>query len=135
MAIDFTTAVGKVRLITADFDDVPLLSDAFIEGYLGLHKWAADAPTVFTDQLLWLASADILEAMATTESLLSKKITTQDLSTDGPAVAADLRKQAATLRGKAAQRDAEEQAAAAEDVFMIVPQGGYGKPEGAERYW
>ena len=52
-------------------------------------------------------AADALDAIATSEVLLSKKITTQDLSTDGPAVAAELRKQAAALRARARAELAE----------------------------
>lgn len=49
---------------------------------------------------LW-GAADALDAIATTEVLLSKKLQTKDLSTDGPAVAAELRKQATALRTRA----------------------------------
>ena len=52
-------------------------------------------------------AADALDAIATSEVLLSKKIITQDLSTDGPAVAAELRKQAAALRARARAELAE----------------------------
>lgn len=48
-----------------------------------------------------LGAADALDAIASSEVMLSKKITTQDLATDGPAVAAELRKQAAALRARA----------------------------------
>lgn len=45
-----------------------------------------------------LAAAAALDIIATSEVLVSKKIRTQDLQTDGPAVATVLREQAATLR-------------------------------------
>ena len=54
-----------------------------------------------------LAAADALDVLATSEVRLSKKITTQDLETDGPAVAAELRKQAAALRDRYARQRAE----------------------------
>ena len=54
-----------------------------------------------------LAAADALDVLATSEVRLSKKITTQDLETDGPAVAAELRKQAAALRDRYARQQAE----------------------------
>lgn len=132
MAIDFTSAVGKIRLKTSDLGDPPIVDDAVLQGYLGLYQWNPSTPNSFTDQMVWRASADVLDAMATTESLLSKKLTTQDLSTDGPAVAADLRKRAAQLRSEA---DAQDVADAGQDVFTIVPMGGYRRPEAAERYW
>ena len=55
----------------------------------------------------WSAAADALEVIAVSEVLVSKKIRTQDLSTDGPAVAAELRKQAAGLRARADQQSAK----------------------------
>ena len=54
-----------------------------------------------------LAAADALDVLATSEVRLSKKITTQDLTTDGPAVAAELRKQAEALRARYTQQKAE----------------------------
>ncbi len=54
-----------------------------------------------------LAAADALDVLATSEVRLSKKITTQDLTTDGPAVAAELRKQAEALRARYARQKAE----------------------------
>ncbi|TVU61578.1 hypothetical protein FQP90_13640 [Paenarthrobacter nitroguajacolicus] len=90
MAIDFTTDVGKVRLLIADLDeDAFLLPADVIGGYL-----------VLNDDAVLLAAADSLDAIATSEVLLAKKIRTQDLSTDGPAVAAELRAQAAKLRDR-----------------------------------
>lgn len=46
-------------------------------------------------------AARLLRRMATDENLLSKKITTQDLSVDGVAVAAELRAQADALDAEA----------------------------------
>lgn len=104
---DYTTPLGKVRLLTADLDEAsPMLSDEILLGYLGLHS-----------DNHYLAAADALDAMATSEVLLARKIRTQDLSTDGPAVAAELRKQAISLRIKAAEIDDELSAG----YFEIVP--------------
>lgn len=50
-----------------------------------------------------MGAAAALDVIATSEVLLSKKLTTQDLSTDGPAVAEALRKQAAALRARATE--------------------------------
>ncbi|MFC0623231.1 hypothetical protein [Kribbella deserti] len=51
------------------------------------------------------AAAQALETMAANEAMVSKKIRTQDLSTDGPAVAKELRELAAELRRQAADGD------------------------------
>ncbi|WP_341394062.1 hypothetical protein [Arthrobacter sp. G119Y2] len=118
MAIDFSTPIGRVRLLTADLDEsAPLLTDEHLRGYLELHSGNVNR-----------AAADVMDAMATSESLLARKIRTQDLQTDGPAVATDLRKRAAELRARA---DAED-AASLGDVFEVIPFHPYGKPEGAE---
>lgn len=84
-----TDAVAYVRLLIADTSSDPILSDDEIRLLLA----NASGPL--------LAAADALDIIASAELLLSKKLTTQDLSTDGPAVAAELRKQAAALRARA----------------------------------
>ena len=118
MAIDFTTPIGQVRLQIADLDEAAfLLSDEHLTGYLSMNA----------DSVL-RAAADALDAIATSETLLGKKIRTQDLQTDGPAVATDLRKKAAELRARAEAEDA----ASLGDVFEVIPFHPYCKAEGAE---
>lgn len=118
MAIDFNTPIGRVRLLTADFDESALiLTDAMVTAYLSMN-----------DQNQYRAAADALDAMATSEVLLSKVIRTQDLATDGPKVAADLRGKAASLRAKA---DREDEADGS--FFDIVPFYGSTGYEGEER--
>ncbi|MGV0109830.1 hypothetical protein [Arthrobacter sp. CP30] len=122
MAINYGEPVGRVRLLIADLDeDAFIFQDEHLNAYLSLN-----------DENQQRAAADALDAMATTESLLSKAIRTQDLATDGPKVAADLRKRAAQLRAKA---DADDAAAADQPFFEIVPFGSSFKPEGAEYRW
>lgn len=120
MAVDYTTPLGQVRLLTADLDDsAPLIADAVLLGYLTLQ-----------DGNVHRAAADALDAMSTSEVLLSKKIRSQDLQTDGPAVAAELRKQAVALRARAdvlvAQADA--------GYFEIIPMADL-YAEATERPW
>ncbi len=92
---DLGTDVGKVRLITTDVDAAyPLHTDAEILAFLALEGGN-----------LKRAAAAQLEAIATSEALISKKISTQDLSTDGPAVSADLRTRAKALREQADNED------------------------------
>ena len=61
--------------------------------------------------------AAALRTIAASEVLVSKKIRTQDLQTDGPAVSAELRALAARYRARAAEIDA---AADEWDGFDIV---------------
>lgn len=87
--------LAYVRLLIADTADDPILSDDELQIIMGrtMHPL--------------LAAADALDIIATSEVLLGKKITTQDLSVDAPATAAELRKQAAALRKRVADQTAE----------------------------
>lgn len=114
--------IATVRLLIADTatDEADrLLTDAQVTSFLTLNS----ANTR-------LAAADALEAIAVSEVLVSKKIRTQDLTTDGPAVAAELRRLAALHRDLAAK--AEDDAAGWDgfDVVATVPASV--RPEAAE---
>lgn len=124
MPTDFKTPLGKVRLLIADLAEPSKISDEILEGYLGLYE---DADPKCAE---WRAAADALDAMGTSELLESKKIRTQDLSTDGPAVAAALYKKAAELRARADEADD-----AGAIFFDVIPNGCARGPEGAESRW
>lgn len=116
MALDFDTPEGKVRLKISDFDEANLIfTDSQIKGYLSLN-----------DSNVSFASADALDAIATTELLLSKKIRTQDLSTDGPSVAKELRELAKRIRE-------DEKQALNDGFFDFIPNGPRLSAEGVER--
>ena len=111
--------IDYVRLLIADQGMPPLLEDY----QLGLLIDQGGS-TLY-------GAADALDAIATSEVLLAKKITSQDLTTDGPAVAAALRQQATALRAradKAVSRVAEEAWG-----FTAFRPGHPGTPELAER--
>lgn len=112
---DYTSPVMQVRLLIADLDTAnPVLTDDQVGGYL----------TVEGDNVK-LAAASALEAIASSEALVSKVIKSRDLSTDGPAVAKSLREHAASLRAQAADED--------EGFFDIVDFGPHAGPELTER--
>ncbi len=91
ITLDPAEPVGQVRLLTTDQDEAfPLHTDAQIEAFLAMEGGNVKR-----------AAAAQLEAISTSEALVSKKISTQDLSTDGPAVAKDLRERAKLLRSQA----------------------------------
>lgn len=121
---DYTTPTGKVRLLIADLADPPLLSEEVLQGYLALNE-SEDAQIG-----VLRAAADALDAIATSETLISKKIRTQDLTTDGPAVAADLRKRAAQLRHQAIDKEAE-----LNSFFGVEPLGYPPSHEAEEARW
>lgn len=112
--------IEDVRLLTGDLDpENQLFDDDKVQSLLNLTGGNA-----------YRAAAEALRVMARSEVMISKKITTQDLSTDGPAVAAELRKQAAELDAKA---DALESGESAYAAFIPGPGSGGGYPEGVER--
>ncbi|MBN6054520.1 hypothetical protein JYK22_21440, partial [Nonomuraea sp. RK-328] len=87
MAIDYSTDVGRVRLLIPDTDEQnALLNDPQIDALLDMEGGVK------------LAAAAALDIIASSEVLVSKVITTQDVSTDGAKVAAELRDRAAELR-------------------------------------
>lgn len=100
--VDPTTDIGMVRVLATDVDvAAPLFTDAQIEAFLTLEGSVK------------AAAALALETIAVSEVLISKKIKTLDLSTDGPAVAKELRERAAALRKQVTD------AATAADAFAF----------------
>lgn len=86
--MDFTTDIGRVRLLVADLDPTaPCFTDEMYQALLDMNHGSVN-----------LAAATALETLAANEALVSKRIRTQDVQTDGPAVAAELRAQALRLR-------------------------------------
>ena len=108
--IDYGSPVGQVRLLIPDEDEGSLLlDDAKIAGYLAME--GGDVK---------LAAAQALDAIASSEVLISKKITTEGgMSTDGPAVAAELRQRAEGLRQQVADGVGDEDAGF--DVVDFAP--------------
>ncbi|MFY1595486.1 hypothetical protein [Micromonospora sp. WMMD737] len=90
--LDPATPIGMVRLLITDVNEhEPLFEDGQLAALLAAEGDKAK-----------LAAASALEVIARSELLIAKKISTQDLSTDGPAVASELRAQATSLREQAA---------------------------------
>jgi hypothetical protein len=101
LQMDPTTDVGLARLLIPDNDeDHPLFEqDAQITAFLTLS--GGDVR---------LAAAQALDVIASSEAMVSKKIRTQDLATDGPAVAAELRARATELRRQVAEGEGTDDA-------------------------
>lgn len=92
---DTATDTGRVRLLITDRDSSnQTFSDEEIAAFLTLSG------SVFR------AAAQALDVIATNEALVQKRIKTLSLQTDGPAVAAELRKQAEALRERDNETDA-----------------------------
>jgi len=91
---DLSTDIGKIRLLITDTDiSNATFTDEEISVFLGL--------TINDDgNDIYYAAAEALDTIARSEVLTQKRIKLLDLQTDGPAVAAELRKQAERLRQK-----------------------------------
>lgn len=116
--LDPTSPVGQLRLLTSDSQlrtdpndpSAPAAyyyPDVMLEGFLAMN-----------DGWLKLAAADVLMAFATNEALVSKKIRTEDLQTDGPAVAAELRRGADSYRAEG-KLEREESDASAGSIVAV----------------
>lgn len=102
----------RVRLLIVDTDPANrLFSTLQIDDFLALNNGSVRR-----------AAAQALDAIAANEALISKKITTQDLSTDGPAVARELRALATSLRAQADAGDGDAESTGFEVVeFELYP--------------
>lgn len=97
----------QVRLLIGDTEN-QIFSDTELSTFLELCGGS-----------VYRAAADALDTIASSEALLSKKITTQDRSTDGPAVADALRKHADALRARANEEEDTED----DPYAMVFPTG------------
>lgn len=122
--LDPTTGVGLVRLLIPDTDVENLLfTDAHITAFLSLEGGVPKR-----------AVAAALDTIASNEAMVGKVIKTQDLSTNGPAVAAELRARATELRRQVNEDDPET--AGGLDIIDFRPPFNRRYPaEGAEPEW
>lgn len=119
MAAD-TTARGQLRLLIADTGTTSILTDDEVDGFLALHGVTNPTDPGASLVAVKRAAADALDAIASSEALVSKKVRTQaGVSTDGPAVAAALRAHASQLRAQA--DTAEADAAPVFEVAEFTP--------------
>lgn len=105
---DYTTAVGQVRLLIPDVEQLgdlanPLatasyiFSDPQIQAFLSLYS-----------NNVKRAAAQAKLVLATSEALINKVIKTDDLATDGAKLAQELRAQAQMLMAEADKDDTED---------------------------
>lgn len=110
---DYTTAVGQVRLLIPDTEQLDnldstseyIFNDSQIQAFLSLYSNSVKR-----------AAAQAKLVLATSEALINKVIRTADYQTDGAKLGAELRAQAADLRAEADKDDQED----AFDEFTIV---------------
>lgn len=121
---ELTSPVGRVRKYIPDLEmlDDPknpeadpeyYFSDAEVMGFLTEYAKDLADPTRYH---VMFAAADAIDALANNEALVLKKIKTEDLETDGAAVANALRTGARNLRTRAKEEEAEDHM-----MFDIIP--------------
>jgi hypothetical protein len=109
---DFTSDVAKVRALIPDIEELPhsadpsgpvefIFSNAHLQVFLDLNEGS-----------IRYAAADACEVLGTSEALILKVITTEDLSTDGAKLMAQYMARAAMLRTTAIDEV---------DGFNVVP--------------
>jgi hypothetical protein len=124
--IDFTSAVGRVRKYIPDVVQLPdpadpngpvsfMWSDEQIQSFVD-DEWYDDVNEP-SPAAIWRAAASVMIATANNENLILKKLVTEDLQTDGPAVAKAMLLAAEVLIKRAATVGA---AAGDDEVFLIV---------------
>lgn len=106
-------ALGYVRLLISDTDGA-VFSDAEVLAVMARESGEK------------LAAARLMEIIADNESLIAKVIRSQDFATDGPKVAADLRRSANQLR---AEHLGESEAADLTGGIAVVDYAPYGYPK------
>jgi hypothetical protein len=105
---DYTTAVGQVRLLVPDTEQLGdlaapsnpvayIFSDPQIQAFLSLYG-----------NNVKRAAAQAKLVLATSEALINKVIKTDDLATDGAKLAQELRAQAQMLMAEADKDDLED---------------------------
>lgn len=103
MAINYSTALGQVRLLTSDVNEPDFaLDDDMVGGYLLRYGLAPGDNPVGHRAAVNRAAADAIDTIASSEALVGKVISTVDgLKTDAAKLADALRKHAASLRARA----------------------------------
>lgn len=116
--------VGRVRkyipdLVQLENPKTPEAAPAYYFSDIDIAGYLSEYTSVGSDvgrAQVKRAAADAIDAMANNEAMILKKIKTEDLETDGPALANSLRGGAKALREQAAQEDEATNA-----IFALVP--------------
>lgn len=114
---NYATALGQLRGLVSQTEQYKdpadpaavadyLMDDGLLQSFLALNS-----------DKLYGAAADVLLSLAANEALVSKKIRTEDLSTDGSVIANSLRQIAQEYRNRQKEEDAED---AALEAFEMV---------------
>jgi hypothetical protein len=118
---DYSTPVGQLRALVGDEEQYAEYSTNSTPAYMFSDDKLQALLAINRDKLKY-AAADLIDQLATNEALVSKKIRTEDLQTDGASVANALRLHAQNLRTDQKREDAEDDAEFAFEIVDFVPQ-------------
>jgi hypothetical protein len=113
---DYATAVGQVRLLIPDTEQLENPSDPTAEASYIFDDHQIQAFLALYLNSVKRAAAQAKLVLATSETLISKVIRTDDLQTDGAKLGQELRAQAKELRDQASEEELYE----AYEDFEIV---------------
>ena len=113
---DYATAIGQVRLLIPDTEQLENPADPDAEAAYIFDDHQIQAFLVLYSNSVKRAAAQAKLVLATSETLISKVIRTDDLQTDGAKLGAELRAQAKDLRDQASEEELYE----AYEDFEIV---------------
>lgn len=113
---DYSTAIGQVRLLIPDVEQLENLQDLTKDPeYIFNDSQIQAFLSIYNDNIK-LAAAQAKLVLATSETLINKVIRTADYTTDGAKLGAELRAQAKALQDEAAQ----DALADSSDTFTVV---------------
>ena len=113
---DFSTAVNQVRALIPDIEQLPNAADPTAPDEFMFSDAHLTAFLVLNANDVRLAAADACEVLGTSEAIILKVITTEDLVTDGSKLMAQYLARAKQLRDTAAGVGTDQV-----DGFDIVP--------------
>ncbi len=115
---DYTTAIGQVRLLIPDTEQLDNLADPSASAAYIFSDPQIQAFLALYSNSVKRAAAQAKLVLSTSEALINKVIRVGDYSTDGAKLAAELRAQSAALFSEADRDELEDSA----DGFVVVPQ-------------
>lgn len=105
---DYSTAVGQVRLLIPDVEQLSNLADSTASPAYIFNDSQIQAFLTLYSNNVKRAAAQAKLVLATSEALINKVIRTADYTTDGAKLGAELRAQAAELKAEADKDEAED---------------------------
>jgi hypothetical protein len=105
---DYTTAIGQVRLLIPDVEQLGNLADPSAAASYIFNDAQVQAFLALYSNNVKRAAAQAKLVLATSESLINKVIKTADYATDGAKLGAELRAQATLLQAEADKDEAED---------------------------